>query len=65
MLNDETAHRFARSIVKDLLTNGNGDHGKRLVILDGIKDLGGWSEDALIGRITKHLTGDIPLDDSR
>lgn len=60
MLNDETADKFAKAIAKDLFTNGQGEIGKRLVMVDEEeKDLGGWSETAIAGRVRKYLTGEL------
>lgn len=60
-ITEEQAQRNAEAIVNDLMTNGQGDKATRLVLVDDayvpIKDLGGWSREALIRRITKILVG--------
>lgn len=44
--------RIAAAIAKDLFTNGIGERSSRLVGLDDAgRDLGGWSEEAVVRRI--------------
>ena len=48
---------LATRIADDLLTNGFNEKVNRLVMMDDTgKDFGGWSREALIQRISKHLT---------
>ena len=50
---------IARSIVDDIMKNGNKEIATRLLLIKdnhvGYKDLGGWSRAALIDRIELNL----------
>ena len=47
---------LAKSIARTLFTNGQGKHAQRLVLeIPGVKDGGGWCEQAVVDQILKAL----------
>jgi hypothetical protein len=51
-----TATRIAKQIARSLFTNGMGEKAVRLVLIDeNGRDLGGWSEQAVVTWIAKML----------
>lgn len=56
-MNEDEARRVATLIARDLFTNGGGSRADRLVLVQDGKpqDLGGWSMQPVIDRITRTL----------
>lgn len=49
-------HKLAKKIARFLFTNGNGDRGTRLIMInDTHPNLGGWSEAAVVYQVERLL----------
>jgi hypothetical protein len=57
---------LARAIAADLFTNGMGDHAGRLMLESAgdRRDMGGWSEEAMVIRIKRILDKGGPIRES-
>lgn len=57
-MTDAEIRGLAELIADDLFTNGNGDRGDRLVMVQegNARDLGGWCRNAVVDRVVTILT---------